>query len=101
MRITGAAAPLAFLRALLLQNAALKQCDKSRSHTAKGPGIMPHRKTQPLKVYLERTKDGRHLLKSSPKSLPRLARATGINSLDWDTEYRRNKWLQNQKTHTA
>jgi hypothetical protein len=91
MKITAAAAPLAILRSILLQQAALKQPEKSRSYTAKGPGIMPHRKTQGNKFIVLH---GRKRI----AIVPRLMRASGPGSLDHDTKLRKIRWQINHRT---
>lgn len=94
MKISPAAVPLVILRSILLQNAALKQPDKSRSHTKKGPGRMPYRATQPAKKVV-------HKGKVVTAALPRLMRATGPQSLDEQTERRKDRWLVRQRLRTV
>ena len=90
MKISGAAAPLAVLRSILLQQAALRSPDKSRSHTTRGPGIMPYYRTQQAKRYYVKGMRS----KTYEAVVPRLARAEGPYSLDHDTERRRQQWLK-------
>lgn len=94
MKISPAAVPLVILRSILLQNAALKQSDKSRSHTKKGPGVMPYRVTQPVKKVVYKGK-------VVEMAAPRLMRATGPHSLDEQTERRKDKWLVRQRLRTV
>ena len=94
MKISPAAVPLVILRSILLQNAALKQPEKSRSHTKRGPGRMPHRVSQPAKRVV-------HKGKVVTVVLPRLMRATGPYSLDEQTEGRKDKWLLRQRLRTV